>query len=192
MELPAVRESDGLARALKTARSAGDLDGQIVEVARRIDAEKKDCRTTLKRAGLWSGEPDQLPELPLPLLETVRKKLPGIGLRWKNSGKCRRRSNGLLTRQKKRGKWLKPPKGSGGRSGTRPLPALALMIRYCPRKCLICLKPHAGNPWGSCQTGAKKPGHPVYPPPAGRGCIAQYFRKRHCACSRTHFRLKIG
>ncbi|VAW35583.1 DNA double-strand break repair Rad50 ATPase, partial [hydrothermal vent metagenome] len=71
--LPAVRESDGLAKALKLARRAGDLDGQLAEIVRRIDDEKKACRAVLKRSGLWTGELDQLLELPLPLAETVRR-----------------------------------------------------------------------------------------------------------------------
>ncbi len=71
--LPAVRESDALAKALKLARRAGDLDGQIEEIARRIDDGKKACRAELKRLGLWTGKLDQLLELPLPLAETVRR-----------------------------------------------------------------------------------------------------------------------
>ncbi len=70
---PAVRESDGLAKALKLARRAGDLDGQVEEIARRIGDGKKACQAELKRSGLWTGELDQLPELPLPLAETVRR-----------------------------------------------------------------------------------------------------------------------
>ncbi len=70
---PAVRESGGLAKALKLARRAGDLDGQIEEIARRIDDGKRACQAELKRSGLWTGELDQLPELPLPLAETVRR-----------------------------------------------------------------------------------------------------------------------
>ncbi|NOX80050.1 MAG: AAA family ATPase [Deltaproteobacteria bacterium] len=69
----AVRESDGLAKALKLARRAGDLDGQLEELARQVDGGKKACRAALKRSGLWTGELAQLLELPLPSVETVRR-----------------------------------------------------------------------------------------------------------------------
>jgi uncharacterized protein YhaN len=71
--LPAARPSDGLAKALKLARRAGDIDGQIAEIAREIDAGKKNCRAELKRLGLWRGELGQLLEVSLPLPETVRR-----------------------------------------------------------------------------------------------------------------------
>jgi len=71
--LPAVRESDGLAKALKPARRAGDIDEQIEEISREIAVGKKGCRAELKRLGRWFGELDQLPELTLPLQETVRR-----------------------------------------------------------------------------------------------------------------------
>jgi len=70
---PAIRESDGLAKAIKLARKAGDIDGRIKEISREIEAGKKSCRAKLKRVGLWSGELDQLIELTLPLQETVRR-----------------------------------------------------------------------------------------------------------------------
>lgn len=70
---PAPKEGDGLAKAIKPARKAGDIDAQIEELSREIAAGKKNCHAELKRLGLWSGEPDQLPALPLPLLETVRR-----------------------------------------------------------------------------------------------------------------------
>lgn len=70
---PAPKEGDDLAKAIKPARKAGDIDAQIEEISREIAAGKKNCRSELKRMGLWSGEPDQLLELTLPLLETVRR-----------------------------------------------------------------------------------------------------------------------
>ncbi|MFC1524211.1 hypothetical protein ACFL6N_05405, partial [Thermodesulfobacteriota bacterium] len=70
--LPAMRESDGLAQALKLAVRAGDIDRQIEEISRDIAAGKKGCQAELKRLGLWAGELDQLLELSLPLQETVR------------------------------------------------------------------------------------------------------------------------
>lgn len=70
---PAVRESDGLVKALLLARGAGDLDGRFEEIARQVGAGKKACRAELKRSGLWTGEPARLLELPLPSVETVRR-----------------------------------------------------------------------------------------------------------------------
>lgn len=70
---PAARESDGLEKAIKLAQKAGDIDGQIEETAREIAAGKKSCQAELKRLGLWSGDLDRLPELTLPLAETVRR-----------------------------------------------------------------------------------------------------------------------
>ncbi|NOY70254.1 MAG: AAA family ATPase [Deltaproteobacteria bacterium] len=71
--VPVVRKSDAIARALKTARRAGDIDGQINDIAHWINAEKKACAANLKRLGLWAGKLHQLPALPLPLLETIRR-----------------------------------------------------------------------------------------------------------------------
>lgn len=71
--LPAVKKSDGLEGALKKARRAGDIDEQITEITRWIGTEKKACDAALKQLGLWDGELEQLPELCLPLVETVRK-----------------------------------------------------------------------------------------------------------------------
>ncbi|MBW7990821.1 MAG: AAA family ATPase [Planctomycetes bacterium] len=70
---PDPRESDGLAKAIKLAQKAGDIDGQIMGISREIAAGKKSCQAELKRLGLWSGDLEQLLELALPLLETVRR-----------------------------------------------------------------------------------------------------------------------
>ena len=71
--LPALRKSDGLAKALKLARRAGDIDEQVEEISREIAEGQKSCRAELKRLGLWFGELDQLLELTLPLHETLRR-----------------------------------------------------------------------------------------------------------------------
>ena len=71
--LPSARGSDGLAKAVKLAQRAGDIDEQLEEIAREIAEGKKSCRAELKRLGLWFGELEQLPELTLPLHETVRR-----------------------------------------------------------------------------------------------------------------------
>jgi len=71
--LPPAREGGELEKNVLLARRAGDIDGQIEELSRDIAAGKKEWRTKLKRLGLWTGEPEQLPELTLPLPETVRR-----------------------------------------------------------------------------------------------------------------------
>jgi uncharacterized protein YhaN len=71
--LPAVRQSDGLTKALKLAQRAGDIDGQIEEISREIAESKKSCQAELNRFGLWFGQLDQLLALSLPLPETVRR-----------------------------------------------------------------------------------------------------------------------
>ncbi|MCK4378914.1 MAG: hypothetical protein KAW01_06195, partial [Deltaproteobacteria bacterium] len=70
---PAPRAGDGLAKAIRLARRVGDIDVQIEELSRGIEAGKKNCHAELKRLGLWAGDPELLPELTLPLLETVRR-----------------------------------------------------------------------------------------------------------------------
>ncbi|MHB8809951.1 MAG: ATP-binding protein [Desulfobulbaceae bacterium] len=70
---PAARESHGLEKAIKLAQKAGDIDDQIEVTAREITAGKKNCQAELRRLGLWSGDLDRLPELTLPLAETVRR-----------------------------------------------------------------------------------------------------------------------
>ncbi|HBI14753.1 MAG TPA: hypothetical protein DDY20_04465 [Desulfobulbaceae bacterium] len=71
--LPAAKNSDGLAKALKLARLPGDIDGQIHEISREIEAGNKAALAELKRLGLWAGELAQLLNLTLPLPETVRR-----------------------------------------------------------------------------------------------------------------------
>ncbi|MBN2809306.1 MAG: AAA family ATPase [Deltaproteobacteria bacterium] len=65
-------DGEGLAKAIQLARRAGDIDTRIETLAREIESEKKNAAADLKRLGLWPGTLEQLPELPLPLLETVR------------------------------------------------------------------------------------------------------------------------
>ncbi|HHO49137.1 MAG TPA: hypothetical protein ENN06_11930 [Desulfobacteraceae bacterium] len=72
-ELPPVRESGDLKKSVLLARRAGDIDAQTEELSREITAGKKEWWAKLKRLGLWAGELEQLPELTLPLPETVRR-----------------------------------------------------------------------------------------------------------------------
>lgn len=70
---PATRESDSLAKEFKLAQRMGEIDRQIEVISREIGAGKKNCQAELKRLGLWSGDLDQMLDLPLPLPETVRR-----------------------------------------------------------------------------------------------------------------------
>lgn len=83
---PAGREEAGLARAVKPAQNAGDLDRQITDISREIAAGKKTCAVELARLGLWAGGLEQLSALALPLLETVR----GFETAWSELDKERR------------------------------------------------------------------------------------------------------
>ncbi|MDW7771491.1 MAG: AAA family ATPase [Desulfobulbaceae bacterium] len=71
--LPPAGEREELEKVVRLARRAGDIDDQIGEICRDIAAGTKSCLTDLKRLGLWSGKLRQLPELTLPLQETVRR-----------------------------------------------------------------------------------------------------------------------
>jgi uncharacterized protein YhaN len=70
---PVPRDGNGLEKEMKLVRKAGDIDLQIEEISREIAAGEKSCHAELKRLGLWPGDPEQLLELTLPLLETVRR-----------------------------------------------------------------------------------------------------------------------
>ncbi|MFC1652130.1 AAA family ATPase [Planctomycetota bacterium] len=70
---PAIRESGDLKEAIILARKQGDIDGQVKGIVREVADAKKTCQVELKRLGLWSGDLEQLLELTLPLLETVRR-----------------------------------------------------------------------------------------------------------------------
>jgi len=71
--LPDLKDGSGLVKGVKLARRMGDIDVHIMEISREIGATKKNCRSELKRIGLWSGDLDQLLELTLPLPETIRR-----------------------------------------------------------------------------------------------------------------------
>ena len=83
---PAGREAECLAKAIKPAQNAGDMDRQNADISREIAAGKKNCEVELARLGLWAGGLAQLPALPLPLLETVR----GFEAAWSELDKERR------------------------------------------------------------------------------------------------------
>ena len=70
---PVIKENDALAKAIKLAQKVGNIDTQIEEISRDITALTKSSQAELKRLGLWSGNLEQLLELPLPLQETLRR-----------------------------------------------------------------------------------------------------------------------
>lgn len=74
-----IPEVDALNSALTLARRVGDIDGQITMISREIAQGQKNCHSALKRLGLWSGDLEQLQELALPMLETVRRFAGDLG-----------------------------------------------------------------------------------------------------------------
>jgi uncharacterized protein YhaN len=70
--LPQVGETGDLEKAVRLASRAGGIDEHIREMSRETEIGKDDCRTGLQRLGLWSGGPEELLRLSLPLQETVR------------------------------------------------------------------------------------------------------------------------
>lgn len=68
-----LKDGQGLLLSVKIARKVGDIDTLLDEKRQEVDQEKTSCLTELKRIGLWSGELEALPELPLPLAETVQQ-----------------------------------------------------------------------------------------------------------------------
>ncbi len=70
--LPVARDGDDLAQALVLVRKIGDIDQQIEDSSREIEFGRKSCSIELKQLGLWEGSLEQLSELTLPLLESVR------------------------------------------------------------------------------------------------------------------------
>ncbi|WP_300464339.1 YhaN family protein [Desulfobacula sp.] len=71
--LPEVKTSQGLVQAVKPAQKAGDMDTHIARRRTDIELNKKHCRTTLKRIGLWSGDLSELMTISLPRSETVQQ-----------------------------------------------------------------------------------------------------------------------
>ncbi|EXJ16612.1 ATP-binding protein [Imhoffiella purpurea] len=62
-----------LERALDAARRAGDLEGTMAELNRRLRTQTADLERDLAGLGLWSGELDVFRRLPLPAEETVAR-----------------------------------------------------------------------------------------------------------------------
>jgi uncharacterized protein YhaN len=71
--MPGVKAPVRLARAVKPAQKAGDLDAQLEKHLRDVDLNKKECLVQLNRIGLWAGDLSALMALCLPLSETVQQ-----------------------------------------------------------------------------------------------------------------------
>ncbi|MBT8354634.1 MAG: AAA family ATPase [Desulfofustis sp.] len=71
--LEEIQNSQELEQAVRLAHRTGDLDTLIVEHRDRVERSAAECRAELQRIGLWSGELAELPQLFLPLHETVHQ-----------------------------------------------------------------------------------------------------------------------
>lgn len=71
--LPVAKEAAGLVQVVKLAQKAGDLDRLLAKGRGDLEQNKRQCRTELKRLGLWDGELAALMEVSLPLAATLRK-----------------------------------------------------------------------------------------------------------------------
>ena len=71
--LPAVKDPQGLAQAVKPAKKVGDMDAYLAKSITDVELNKTHCRTALNRVGLWSGDLYALMALSLPRSETVQQ-----------------------------------------------------------------------------------------------------------------------
>lgn len=71
--LPPAAASDNLARAVRTAQLAGDLDGAIAGKRQGLANGRQSGLAALHRLGLWSGPLEQVTQLAVPLPETVQR-----------------------------------------------------------------------------------------------------------------------
>nr|WP_320010819.1 AAA family ATPase [uncultured Desulfobulbus sp.] len=69
----AIQETDELTLAVKLTHKVGDIDAKLSQDAGDIEQGRQDCRSTLKRLGLWSGALSELLELSLPLVQTIQQ-----------------------------------------------------------------------------------------------------------------------
>jgi uncharacterized protein YhaN len=71
--IPSTADDERLLQAVKLAQKAGEIDAHLEKSSSEVAQDQKECRSELKRIGLWSGELASLKELALPLFETVKK-----------------------------------------------------------------------------------------------------------------------
>jgi uncharacterized protein YhaN len=72
-QMPEPKDPSPLVQAVKLAQKAGDIDGQLEKARQKFVVQKKECTDALQRIGLWSGDLDELMQIPLPLFETVQQ-----------------------------------------------------------------------------------------------------------------------
>ncbi len=68
---PPVRDDRNLAKALARAQKKGDLNGQLEELQKTLEAREKKADRLLQRIGLWKGSLAQLEKFAAPAEETV-------------------------------------------------------------------------------------------------------------------------
>lgn len=67
------KDAGGLSKALNRARKRGSLEGELKRVRTEMADREQGLTAALGALGLYKGTLQQLPALPLPLMETVRK-----------------------------------------------------------------------------------------------------------------------
>ncbi len=70
-QMKSVRDSGVLRHVIADARKKGDLEGEMREVATRLQAVETGAGIGLNKLGCWSGPLDRLESLPVPALETL-------------------------------------------------------------------------------------------------------------------------
>ena len=70
-ELPDVKSASALNNAIITARRAGNLDKEVTNSNRQLNALVEQCTTELKRLPFWQGNLSSVPKLPVPASESI-------------------------------------------------------------------------------------------------------------------------
>ncbi len=65
--------TDALHRALSAARKKGELDTALESTRSELATREAECAAVLARVGLWQGELDEVPKLPLPGRESIQQ-----------------------------------------------------------------------------------------------------------------------
>ncbi len=73
VEAPKIKDPLKLVQAVKSAQTAGDIDGLLEKHRMEIESGKKECLAELKRIGLWTGRLETLMDVSFPLIETVQQ-----------------------------------------------------------------------------------------------------------------------
>ncbi len=70
-KLSHITDDGKLPQTIKSVQKAGDLDGEIASKRQSLDSARKECRSVLKRLGLWTGPLELLGQLAVPLPATL-------------------------------------------------------------------------------------------------------------------------